>query len=105
MKKKPETQKVGGALTSSIHFWKKASRRSMSVTYEPSGLSDGYERFIHSPGRAPSVSAEARVSSSASMTTRPLMAFLSELSDERTIEMSRLKRMSSCASTVFMLSR
>ena len=51
------------------------------------------------------MSAPARVSSSASMTTRPLMAFLSEVSDERTIEMSRLKRMSSYASTVFMLSR
>eukprot|EP00965_Chrysotila_dentata_P182984 6042517-Pleurochrysis_carterae.AAC.1 len=72
--------------------------------YPPSGLSDGYDRRIQRYGRAETVSADAICSSSADMTLSPLIAFLSDASDERITEVSRLYRISSCCSTVFMLS-
>lgn len=49
MKKKPETQNVGGAPLS-IHNCMKFKRSIKSFIHEPSGLSDGYATLCHISG-------------------------------------------------------
>mmetsp|Transcript_31441 Transcript_31441/g.79874 ORF Transcript_31441/g.79874 Transcript_31441/m.79874 type:complete len:202 (-) Transcript_31441:8147-8752(-) len=102
-KKKPDIQNMEG-WPLSIHFWRNERRPRKSWTYPARGLSDGYDFLIHPAGTLPTVRAFATSSSSPDITMRPLSALRRLARVERTTAMRPLKRMSSCASTVFMLS-
>lgn len=70
--------------------------------YDPRGLREGYDFEAHMAGSLPTSMLLNTSSSSVDMTTNPLMAFCKLVSDWRTTLVNRLKRMSSCLSTVFM---
>lgn len=72
--------------------------------YDASGLSEGYDAFIHSSGTWFTAIALYAASSSLLMTSRPWIARLMFLSESFMTAVRRLKRDISCTSTVFMLS-
>ena len=102
VKKNPLIQYTLGAIPLFIHELKKDSLSSRSFTHEPSGFRDGYATAAHSPGTFPITMELPICSSSADISTSPLIAFCTSLSEEVTCATKRLNRINSCVSTVFM---
>jgi hypothetical protein len=84
VKKNPESQKTVG-LPCSIHFWKNVSLDFRSDTYDPNGLSDGYDLLIHNSGTLPLNSDLEAAYSDKFITIFPIIASFISLSDDRTI--------------------
>lgn len=80
MKKKPETQNVGGAPLS-IHNCMKFKRSIKSFIHDPSGLSDGYATLCHISGTWLSNTLLKTYSKSALITTKPSIALPKSIND------------------------
>mmetsp|Transcript_53885 Transcript_53885/g.129831 ORF Transcript_53885/g.129831 Transcript_53885/m.129831 type:complete len:261 (-) Transcript_53885:861-1643(-) len=95
-KKKPLSQyDIGGPWFTHLPIM--ARRAYRSSTHGVNGLSDGYAAFSHRSGTIWKRKHWCIASSSADMTTRPLMAFFSMASDDLITLTSLLKRTISCS--------
>mmetsp|Transcript_74172 Transcript_74172/g.140292 ORF Transcript_74172/g.140292 Transcript_74172/m.140292 type:complete len:246 (-) Transcript_74172:790-1527(-) len=102
VKKNPLTQYRLGGFFDSNQLRKKSSRSKKSFTHAPKPFREGYETFPHPTGTLPFTMLLPIASNSPLITTKPFTARWISLRLDATSPMTRLKRISSCTSTVFM---